>query len=366
MATWCLLDTLSGRIDDDRIDATSRVAGLSLIARHMRRAARAGWRGAVVLVDDESARQRCQQAIAAEPPPDDFTVDYALSGQSPPEGRRYVRLSLHAVYEGAALENAVADGEPPEPMVRISEWADLRRAERALYRSIRKSVDQDGVVAYYIFRILSRQMTRLLIDTPVTPNQVSISAMVMGIVAALFATAGTLWGWQVAGVLFWFGAVIDCVDGEIARLRVKGSKLGEWLDSMADEVSTYGLLAGLGVGLLGSELEAYWSTIAFVGAVIAVVVHYKLYADLYRAGAPIDTAQYPWFFGTPSSGERAGVSANVIRWLGFCFRRDAFVTAVAIFLMVGDPRLAIVLLSGGVALIMVLLGAHLLVTTVRR
>lgn len=361
MATWCLLDTQSGQSGAiGNIDPATRVAGLSLIARHMRRAARQGWVGAVIIADKD-ARAQCQQALTREPPPTDFEVEYLAPVDSPPTGRSFVELSLHAVYDTEGLSAATTAGTRPEPVVAISDKADLVAAERLLYRSIRKSMDQDGVVAYYVFRAFSRLMTRLLIDTPVTPNQVSLTALALGVGAAVCAALGTVTGLVWAGGLFWFGAVVDCVDGEIARLRVKGSKLGEWLDSMADEVSTYGLLIGLGVGMTSMGYDSFWTLLAYIGSGVGAVLNIKLYLDLHRAGATIDTAQYPWFFGEPAAAPAAaGAWAQFVRWVGFCFRRDAFVTAASIMLVVDVPHCAVVLLAGGAFFMMGMLVVQLI------
>lgn len=370
-ATWCLIDG-SGESTTD-IGPSTRLAGLSLLARHARMAARQEWAGVVIRLDSAEMRTECERALAIEPPPSGFVVEYTYTDNEPhpDEGRAFVQLSLRAVYHADALREAAMTATPtstvaPSPMVAIQTRTHLRAAEKALYMAIRKNIDQDGVLAYHVFRMISRAITRLFVDTPVTPNHVSLSAMMFGIVAAICAMLGTVTGFVWAGVLYWFGSVVDCVDGEIARLRLQGSKLGEWLDSMADEVSTYGLLTGLGVGLMRQESDNGWIAFAFVGAIVGVLVHVKLYWDLHRWGAPIDTAQYPWFFGTPAdSTERISASAQVIRLLGFCFRRDVFVTAVAVLLAMNEPRGAVLLLSGGVAIVVALLVTHLFVMTVR-
>lgn len=371
MATYCLLDCQT-RADGD-ITAATRVAGLSLLARHIRRSARLGWAGAVIVADGDT-RALCERALRREPPPETFEVDYLAPGSTPiPPGSpgppgpsddvsAFVELDLCAIYDADSLRAAARDDGQPEPVITIASRADIAAAERMLYRNVRKSIDQDGVVAFYTFRVLSGFMTRALIDTPITPNHVSLTAMALGLAAAVCAALGTTAGLIAAGVLFWLGAVIDCVDGEIARLRIKGSKLGEWLDSMADEVSTYGLLLGLGIGLHTMGYDPFWTRAAYVGFGVGLVVNIKQYSDLYRAGLHIDTAQYPWFFGDPSEAPAdPGLWSHLVRWFGFAFRRDAFVTATAIMLIAGVPHWAVALLTGGALFVTVLLVVHLLV-----
>lgn len=366
MGVWCVVDA-RGEVAGVRPD--TRVAGLSLLARHLRLAARCGFEG-VLIVADEDVRVGCEAALAEEPAPAHVTVRFAaeLPDAEADAGERvWVRMSLYAVYTADALRAAVGSGEAPVALVAIREARDLAAAKRALFASIRKNVDQDGVVAYYVVRIFSRAITRLVINTSISPNQISLSAMMLGVAAALCAGAGTRLGFVAAGLLFWWGTVVDCVDGELARLRLQGSKLGEWLDSMADEVSTYGVLIGLGVGMMRQDVyPPGWVVLAFVGAAVGILVHIKLYADLHRMGGVIDTAQYPWFFGTPSAGgPRSGLWARLTYWLAFCFRRDAFVTFVAILLLVDRPHWAAALLAGGAFVVLGMLSVHLVVMGAR-
>src|SRR5262249_19484630 len=234
-------------------------------------------------------------------------------------------------------------------------------AERPLFRLLRKSVDLDSVVAYYAMRPLSRLPPRLLVPTPVTPNQVTMLALLSGVTAAISAASGE---YAIAGILFWLGAAMDCVDGDLARLRLQGSRLGEWLDTLADDVSTLGLLLGLGVGLAADGYGPTWQLLGIVGALCGLGTEAKLYLDLHRLGLPIDTAQYPWFFGSP--GGRPGRLGRAFYACSFLFRRDAFVTLVAILLCGGARRAPFLILFGGALVFAGMLAVHMWVTRRRQ
>jgi phosphatidylglycerophosphate synthase len=376
-AIWMLIDTRDRQVAG--MHATTRIAGLSLIARHVRMAARQGWRGAVVRVAGSEAERAFVRALERQPPPPGFVVEYAAGEQDAPADRVYVPVALHALYAPEALAQAARSGEVsaplpaplptplPTPLIDIVTPADVRAAERLLYQRIRKSMDQDGVLAYYLFRPLSRRMTRVLVNTPVSPNQVTLTAMAAGIGAAICAGFGGAALVALAGALYWLGSVIDCVDGELARLRLQGSKLGEWLDTLTDDVSTFGLLAGLGIGMMRDGHDDVWMTAAIAAALAGMLVHIKLYADLYRMGRAIDTAQYPWFFGAPfDGGERQrGLGARLFHAISFLFRRDAYVTATAILLIVGLRPVAVLVLGVGVALIVIMFIIHHVLLAVR-
>ncbi len=361
---WSLIDARWPH--DALVTPTSRIAGLPLIARHLRMVARQGWDGAVIEVSDVAAQREIEAAIATRPPPPSLTVEYLVDGRSPTP-RSYVELDGSAIYSADELSRAATHSLAPEPLARPTTAAEVARAERTLARLIRKNIDQDGAVSVVAFRPISRQMTRLVLDTGVTPNQVSIAAMAFGIAAAVIAGFGGYYPVMIAGLLYWVGAVVDCVDGEIARLRIEGSKAGEWLDTLADDVSTYGLLAGLGVGLVSDGYDPLWNLVGIGGAALGFLLQAKLYADLHRWNMTIDTAQYPWFFGAPSNGgeQERGLVATIFYVIAFLFRRDAFVTIIAILLICDLRQLATALLASGVVIVLGLFLIHTLVTAVR-
>ncbi|MFI6598114.1 CDP-alcohol phosphatidyltransferase family protein [Nonomuraea sp. NPDC050536] len=83
---------------------------------------------------------------------------------------------------------------------------------------------------------LAGRLVRLLARTPVTPNQITWVAFLLGL-----GSAGCFLGadrpWLVAGaVLYHLSFVLDCVDGKIARLKGTGTVLGGWLDYVFDRV----------------------------------------------------------------------------------------------------------------------------------
>ena len=119
-----------------------------------------------------------------------------------------------------------------------------RGARRLLYRLLIKP--QDNAITRYLFRPMSLPLTKLLVKTPITPNQVSA---LVGMMVAIGC-------WLTASVSFKRrdrgeprdpgSGYLDCCDGEIARLKLMSSKLGAWLDTIVDELSTMGYMAALG------------------------------------------------------------------------------------------------------------------------
>jgi hypothetical protein len=366
-AIWARLDARAGEGIAPEIGPRTRLAGLTLLMRHLRMAARLGWAGVAIVVDGADERAELEAALASEPSPPPLAVTIVDAG-APARDRqdvaRHVPLLLRAVYARDALV-AAADAETaPAPLAEIRQPEDLGAAEAALVRGLRKTVSHDGVVAYYVMRPISRLLARALVDTRVTPNQITLLALACGVAGGVLIGTGGADRAALGGLLVWTAGVIDCVDGDLARLRIEGSRLGQWLDTLADDLTTFGLLAGLGAGLYRDGAGPLWLWVGGVGALLWAVTEGKLYADIHRLGLPVDTAQYPWFFGDPSRAPApgAGLASRLMNAAGFLFKRDATLTAIALLLLFDHRRPALAMLAAGSAVMFVLLLVQLAVT----
>jgi phosphatidylglycerophosphate synthase len=148
-------------------------------------------------------------------------------------------------------------------------------ATRMLLRLIVKR--EDSAVTNYIYRPLSRPLTRLLLHTRVTPNQVSIFVGILGLIGCwLTAHAGQTA--LVAGAATVFGAgILDGCDGEIARLRLTTSKLGAWLDTVIDELTTTTYFIAIGYHVHGHEQFRWLVPTIALGTLAYAAMIYSIY-----------------------------------------------------------------------------------------
>ncbi|MFI0486311.1 CDP-alcohol phosphatidyltransferase family protein [Actinomadura sp. 9N215] len=102
--------------------------------------------------------------------------------------------------------------------------------------------------------------------TRVTPNQLTVGALVLGLAAgACFAVAS--WPWLLAGALLYhLSFTLDCMDGKIARLKGTGSVFGAWLDYIFDRVRVLVCAIALMAGQYQATGEAayIWTALAVV------------------------------------------------------------------------------------------------------
>jgi CDP-L-myo-inositol myo-inositolphosphotransferase len=123
---------------------------------------------------------------------------------------------------------------------------DIKYADRLLLRATRSKTD--GIIAKTINRRISNVITRLLIKTPVTPNQISIFNLLFSLFTAWVVSLGTPLTTVLGGILFQFASILDGCDGEVATLKHKQSKLGALVDTVTDHLSYLAFTIGVTVG----------------------------------------------------------------------------------------------------------------------
>jgi phosphatidylglycerophosphate synthase len=129
--------------------------------------------------------------------------------------------------------------------VRVSGLRTAADAEARLWRELGSAIDSGLDVA--VHRRLSRWVTRAAVALGVTPNAITVASGVVGLAAAAAFARGEA-GAAVAGLLLYLVAVVlDHADGEVARLTLRDSAVGEWLDVVIDTTVHAALVLALGV-----------------------------------------------------------------------------------------------------------------------
>jgi Predicted sugar nucleotidyltransferases len=130
--------------------------------------------------------------------------------------------------------------ENEEPWMDVDTKEDLKRAEDLLMRSLKK--DEDGFISRHINRRFSRLITKRLVNFDIEPNLISIFSFLLCIASSLFFYGKILW---IGGILAQFSSVLDGCDGEIARLKLKESEFGGFLDSILDRYGDAMIMLGM-------------------------------------------------------------------------------------------------------------------------
>jgi phosphatidylglycerophosphate synthase len=267
------------------------VGGVTALERCVRAAAKAG-ATSVIVAGREVATARTQ------PVP----VTYVAAGTPPPAGATVGRADV------------IAGVELVDP-------AAVARAEWQLIRGMNKSFE--GPVDALINWRFSMRITRVLShrSLAVTPNQVTIAAILVGICAAVLVGSASWAAIAVAGVLLELNSILDSCDGELARLRFQYSKVGQWLDNLSDDI-----VDNVFIICAGSALGGWWQWLAIAAACGRWLVSGATYISVYRATGTGDVFAFRWWFESATASADAVYSPkSVTTWLRSLGRRDTYV-----------------------------------------
>jgi phosphatidylglycerophosphate synthase len=401
-------------------DALSQqvIAGLSAGERALRVARRAGarrvlvvdrvrdqlaaWRGSrraplLVIRADQLVHPPLVVPLVAAAPPDGLAIavgpDGEYAGALLATGDHAARV-IEALGRGDG-DTAIAEGAtlrvPHGEIARhaIATPGDRRAAHRLLYRILVKP--QDNAITRHLYRPVSSPLTRLLVWTPITPNQ--LSYLVAAIVAlGLWLTASASQARVVAGTaVILAAAYVDCCDGEIARLKLMSSRLGAWIDTVIDELSSVGYMAALGwhchlalgphyLGDLGFDP---WLAAIALGLVTYGGTIYSVYYNLIVVVGSANSQDYAGRLQVvpgarpgsvrlrpvvpPPSAPRTGWIAAIATYAPYLVRRDFISWAALVLAAVGaTAALFASLILGGVVTFAIVMIDHVKLRRLRR
>jgi len=145
-----------------------------------------------------------------------------------------------------------------------------------------------GVVATYFNKRISVKITKYLARTNVTPNEITVTSFLVGVVSSIFFSMGDYIYLLIGAILVEVSFTLDCVDGEIARLKNLQTKFGAFLDSVLDATRNVLIVFGAAFGIFAHSQNVLVQLTAF-SAMLGVMM--MDYAGVKRAnvfGSQVD------------------------------------------------------------------------------
>lgn len=119
----------------------------------------------------------------------------------------------------------------------------FKKAKDILFSNVGKTAT--GWVSRKINSKFSLPTSRILVLTPLTPNMISISINLIGMLSGLFlALKHPVWGC----FFLYLATVLDRCDGEVARVKLMETKTGQWVDTISDQFTVLSFFIGLTIG----------------------------------------------------------------------------------------------------------------------
>ncbi len=124
---------------------------------------------------------------------------------------------------------------------------------------------------------LNRQISALffpvIVPLPLTPNQWTLIAMLLGLSSLIFFAWGSLCSDLTGALLFQAFYIVDNWDGEVARRKNLSSRFGGWFDFLSDGLIQIGLPLSFAWGLSRTG-AADWIWIAGVAGALGVFLDF--------------------------------------------------------------------------------------------
>ncbi len=196
----------------------------------------------------------------------------------------------------------------------------LKRAERYLINNLKKT--SDGPVSQYLNRPISTRITKYLVKTDITPNQISIFSFIFSVISAFLFFLGGYVNLLCGAVLVQFSSIIDGCDGEVARLKYEITEFGGWFDAILDRYAD-------ALVILGLIYYVYASNMTILPFFIGFIAMIGSFMNSYTAG------KYDELIRRKIENKRSH----------FRFGRDIRILIIFISAIINQPLLALILLA---------------------
>jgi 1L-myo-inositol 1-phosphate cytidylyltransferase / CDP-L-myo-inositol myo-inositolphosphotransferase len=135
--------------------------------------------------------------------------------------------------------------------------------------------NHDSPITRLLSRPFSQKMTRLFLNTKITPNQITLFSFGMGLGSAICFAGGTYPMNVFGSLLLLFSTWVDGADGEIARLKFMESELGGKLDIICDNIVHFFVFGAIGWGVsktTGNETYLYLGGLAAFASLASFIL----------------------------------------------------------------------------------------------
>lgn len=210
--------------------------------------------------------------------------------------------------------------------IAVDSAEDLKLAERTTFAAVYKGATD--FITKYVFYMPARWVVRKLSPTGITPNQVTMTSMVISFGAIVPFFSGHYW---IATVLGFAMAFLDTVDGKLARVTLRTSKSGDLLDHVSDFIYLLFWYIGLGWSLTEGHLFDFSRAAAQLHAILIITfLADKIITGLFKRIYGHELHDYTML----------DYSVRI-----FIARRNPFLLCMLIALIIGNPMAGLTMIT---------------------
>ncbi len=196
------------------------------------------------------------------------------------------------------------------------------------YRRSLKMPAAEEIFDLFCYRPLAFLFVKIVYRTPLRPNQVTVLSAAAGIVAAWYLSVGTARALTAAAIWYAVANVLDCADGQLARLQQSGTLLGRVVDGAADYIASAAIFIGLGVHLSAAGASGWLLVIVTAASSALHAIFFDHYQSEYISTVRVErnflgreieqfTREVDWLRKSGSHPVRMSVLRLYLRYLHF-------------------------------------------------
>lgn len=149
------------------------------------------------------------------------------------------------------------------------------------YKKSLKMAEAEELIDLFFYRPLAFLLIKIIYNTRITPDNLTLAAIITGLIGGFFYAFGLQWTCYVGASFYILFIILDCSDGQLARLKKNSSSIGRLLDGIADYVVVTAIYIGIAIGY--SQKEGVPSHMLFLLLLSgASIIIQEVLVDFYR------------------------------------------------------------------------------------
>ena len=176
-------------------------------------------------------------------------------------------------------------------------------------------------VERYLNRPLASLVVRLVYNTPITPNGLTLFSFFLGLLAVFSLSQGKYIYFILGGIGIQLSSIMDCADGMLARSKNMCSEYGAHLDIFLDRIMDFSMIIGISVGVYRATDNENLLVLGFLAAGL-----YLLQVNLFYL-----TNSYLQRKEKGQTGEARALMLLAVMFLGIANRLD-----IGIYLLLAE------------------------------
>jgi phosphatidylglycerophosphate synthase len=149
------------------------------------------------------------------------------------------------------------------------------------YKKSLKPLDVEEPIDVWVHRPIAFVLARSLLPTSVSPNWITVCAIVAGLASSYCMVRDFPGHLVYAGGWLFASAVLDCADGQLARLRGTSSVFGRMLDGVGDMTVSTGMASGATYAIWHQHREPAWHGLVAIVLCAATIVTTSFHSTMY-------------------------------------------------------------------------------------